>query len=131
MPKAPPTFRPHGLSRRDRERLYDQARGSAAERHYDGAWDRARRAHLKAHPLCVYCELDGFVTAATLVDHFWPHSGDRTVFWLRRYWTSSCVSCHSGMKQAAERAGPAALLALAVRLGLPAIDPRGVKSLEL
>jgi 5-methylcytosine-specific restriction protein A len=118
MPYMPPTFRPGGLSQTDRDRLYDRDRGTSAERLYDAGWDRAAKAHLRNEPLCRYCELNGLVEAATLVDHFWPHAGDRVLFWQRNFWVSSCVSCHSGMKQSVERAGRNALLALAARLGL-------------
>jgi hypothetical protein len=59
------------------------------------------------------------VTAATLVDHVYPHRGDRQLFWDRTWWASSCTPCHSGFKQRVEAAGQAALDALARRLGLP------------
>ena len=116
----PPTFRPHGVSAAERERQYDRERGSSHDRLYDARWARASNAHRHAHPLCVYCELDGRVVVATLVDHIWPHRGDRTLFWRREFWVSSCTQCHSGMKQAVERQGWAALLALAARLGIAA-----------
>jgi 5-methylcytosine-specific restriction protein A len=77
---------------------------------------------LSGHPLCRYCGLEGQVNAATLVDHFWPHRGDRGLFWDERFWVESCAPCHSGMKQSVERAGVPALLALSARIGLP---PRG------
>lgn len=102
----------------ERERTYDRERGSATQRLYDSAWDRAAKAHLSVEPLCRYCDLKGYVTAATLVDHFWPHNSDRVLFWRREFWISSCTPCHSGMKQATERAGLAAMTALASRLSL-------------
>lgn len=118
MPRKPPTFRPDGLSQAERDRAYDRQRGSASRRLYGAAWDKAAKAHLDASPLCRYCELRDQVVAASLVDHFWPHRGDRVLFWRRAFWVSSCASCHSGMKQAVERAGIAALTALAARLGI-------------
>lgn len=121
MPKMPPTFRPHGLSARDQQRLYDRDRGSASERLYDSRWSRASKLHLRCHPLCRYCELQGHVTAAALVDHFYPHRGDVMLFWRSEFWVSSCVSCHSGVKQSVERQGIIALRTLAARLGLPAL----------
>jgi len=120
MPKSPPTFRPRGQTAAESEREYDRARGSASERGYDAAWNRAAKAFLGVHPLCRYCDLEGYVTAATLVDHFWPHRGDRDLFWHRAFWVSSCEACHSGMKQRVERAGPSALRELAARLGIGA-----------
>jgi 5-methylcytosine-specific restriction protein A len=118
----PPTFRPDGLSQADRDRQYDRDRGSASCRLYGATWDKAAKAFLRRFPLCRYCELGDQVTAATLVDHFWPHRGDRDLFWRRDFWVSSCAACHSGMKQRVERAGRAALAALAARLGLGAPD---------
>lgn len=120
MPSMPPTFRPAGnLSRRDANRMSDKRRGSARERGYDGAWDKASAGHRRSHPLCRYCELVDEVKAADLTDHLYPHRGDRVLFWNRTYWVSACDDCHNGFKQRIERKGRAALDALAVRLGLP------------
>ena len=121
----PAAFRPAGRSRADVAQEYEQARGSASQRLYGRAWRKASRAHLHASPLCRYCELDGRVTAASLVDHLYPHRGKRWLFWLRPYWVSSCAPCHSGFKQAVERKGKAALDALARRLGLPPLRGDG------
>jgi len=123
MPTMPPTFRPRGLSSAEAERQYDRERGSSTERLYDARWAREAEGHRHAHPLCVYCDLENRVTVATLVDHFWPHRGNRDLFWRREFWCSSCTACHSGMKQSVERQGTAALEALAARLGLPPLVP--------
>lgn len=40
---------------------------------YGSKWDKARLVFLKAHPLCVMCQEQGRVTAATVVDHVTPH----------------------------------------------------------
>jgi 5-methylcytosine-specific restriction protein A len=120
LPRAPQTFHPSGLSRHERERKYERERSSTSVRRlYNASWARASAGWLKINPLCRYCDLDGEVNAATLVDHFWPHRGDRELFWDSRFWIESCDGCHSGMKQATERAGEGALLALSARLGLP------------
>lgn len=119
MPTMPTTFRPGGRSRVQARREYDRARGSSTDRLYDAAWARAAMAHRRAHRLCAYCELEGRVTAGALVDHFWPHRGDRDLFWRREFWVTSCAACHNGMKQAVEREGFAALVALARRMGIP------------
>ena len=119
----PPTFRADGSTRQERNRRYDRTRDAGdARKLYDGQWRKASKAHLSAHPLCSYCDLDGRVAAATLVDHFWPHRGDVALFWRREFWVSSCDDCHSGMKQGVERAGNMALRVLSARLG---IDPLG------
>lgn len=114
MAKAPQTFRCRPVrSKAERDREADQRRGSSRERGYTGAWERASKARLARHPLCEYCALDGCVTPATLTDHLYPHQGDRDLFWRSEWWVSSCDSCHSGMKQAAERQGKSALDTLA------------------
>ena len=123
MPMRPATFRPRGVApKAERVREYEQRRGSAAARGYDADWRRAARAHLTASPLCRYCEVGAWgaprVTAATLVDHFYQHMGDMTLFWASDWWVSSCKPCHDGPKQAVERIGGSALDLLALRLGL-------------
>ena len=40
---------------------------------YGSKWDRGRQAFLRAHPLCVMCQEQGKVAAATVVDHIIPH----------------------------------------------------------
>lgn len=130
MPSKPKSFHPRGLTTRaEQNRVADAYRGTAQQRGYDADWRRARTQHLREFPLCAYCELDGRVTAATVVDHLYPHGGDRVLFWLRHWWVSTCAPCHSGFKQSIERAGRAAIDALALRLGLPAMGEGGVKSL--
>lgn len=114
----PPTFRPHGRSKPAAAKAFEAERGSAAERGYGRAWQAASQAFLCINPLCRYCDLKDFVTAATLVDHFWPHKGDRALFWRREFWVASCAPCHSGMKQAVEREGRAALIKLARQMGI-------------
>ncbi|RZJ19112.1 MAG: HNH endonuclease [Brevundimonas sp.] len=124
MPSLPPTFRPaNAVTRRDTNRASDARRGSARERGYTSAWDRASRGHLRSSPLCRYCELIDEVTAATLTDHLYPHRGDQALFWNRTYWISCCKPCHDGFKQRLERQGRMALDNLAVRLGLPPLPP--------
>jgi 5-methylcytosine-specific restriction protein A len=97
----------------------DERRGTAAERGYDSKWAKARAFYLRKHPLCVYCQRDKRVVAATVVDHITPHrlkeaidSGDeqriaraRTLFWdSASNWQPLCKPHHDGLKQAEERA---------------------------
>lgn len=123
MPHMPGTFRPRGArSPGERERDNDARRGSARERGYTSAWDKASKAYLDAHPLCVYCELQGAPdTPSTCVDHLYPHGRDWKLFWLKALWVASCGPCHSGFKQSIERQGRAALDTLARRLGRPTL----------
>jgi len=52
-----PTPRPH-QGRYERSPEYNTSR-----------WQKTRKAHLQANPLCVMCSEEGRVTAATVVDH--------------------------------------------------------------
>nr|WP_281492405.1 HNH endonuclease [Wohlfahrtiimonas chitiniclastica] len=55
--------------------------------------------------MCVYCERNGIITAANVVDHIEPHRGDQALFWDRNNWQSLCSSCHSSIKQKEENKG--------------------------
>lgn len=61
-----------GPLRRRRDVEMDERRGTAAQRGYGGRWQRLRQMYLRSHPLCVACEREGRVTAATDVDHIVP-----------------------------------------------------------
>lgn len=63
------------------KRQADRRRGSSTQRGYGYRWQKYRRRYLAEHPLCVECEVDGRVTAATVVDHIKPHRGDQQLFW--------------------------------------------------
>lgn len=91
----------------ERKRI-DAERGSAHERGYTSAWQRARAAYLKAHPLCVVCKEQGRVEAAEVVDHIVPprlkdalDSGDamrieraKKLFWDSNNWQALSKRCH-------------------------------------
>jgi len=121
MPEMPPTHRRSGGTTASVERIYDRERGSATGRGYNRQWSNAARVYRAEHPLCEYCELDGRVVTASLVDHLYPHRGDRRIFWLSKLWVASCTECHSVWKQQLERRGTAALDILARRLGRPTL----------
>jgi 5-methylcytosine-specific restriction endonuclease McrA len=107
------------------QREADRRRGSARERGYTPAWDRAARTFLRANPFCAYCEMGAFgpacTTAAELVDHLYPHKGDQVLFWIAGLWVASCTACHSGPKQVAELKGADVLDRLALLLGRPTL----------
>ncbi|WP_288659528.1 MULTISPECIES: HNH endonuclease [Pseudomonas] len=75
---------------------------SSTQRGYGYKWQQARLQHLREHPLCVYCERLGRVTAASVVDHKTPHRGDMTLFWDRANWQSLCKPCHDSVKKQEE-----------------------------
>jgi 5-methylcytosine-specific restriction enzyme A len=71
------------------------SRKTAAERGYDRRWRKARAAYLASHPICVHCEREGRVTAATVVDHVERHEGQQDrLFWDVRNWQPLCKPCH-------------------------------------
>lgn len=76
---------------------------SAAQRGYGYKWQKAREGFLRSHPLCVMCQAEDRVTAATVVDHKIPHRGDQALFWDRGNWQSLCATHHSRDKQREER----------------------------
>ena len=79
---------------------------TTAERGYGGKWQRERLRYLTTNPLCRYCEAEGRVVEATVVDHIIPHRGDQKLFWDRSNWAPLCAHCHSSTKQR-EEAGQA------------------------
>lgn len=104
MATRPQTFRPWGSrSKAESHRECDERRGSARSRGYDGRWDKARRAFLSEHPLCVMCQREGRVEPATVVDHIVPHRGDPRLFWDEANWQPLCKRHHDRDKQSQER----------------------------
>ena len=67
---------------------------AASKRGYSSAWQKASKAYLREHPLCVECLKCGIYTQATVVDHVKPHRGDKVLFWNRNNWQSLCKPCH-------------------------------------
>lgn len=61
-----------GALRRWADADHEMRRGSSRERGYDTIWEKLRRAHLAAEPLCRMCAQMGRVTPAVLVDHIVP-----------------------------------------------------------
>lgn len=82
----------------------EQRRGSAASRGYGSRWQKYRLRYLKEHPLCVRCQAEGRVVAATVVDHVIPHRGDQVLFWSKNNWQALCKTCHD-RKTATEDGG--------------------------
>lgn len=98
---------PHRRSsdRLAQNRIYDGRRGSARERGYTAAWDKAARLFKKQHPLCCMCEKEGRTTPTFAVDHIKPHRGDMTLFWDPNNWQPLCRDHHNRAKQSEERLG--------------------------
>lgn len=125
MPTMPPLHRPKTQRTKvERQREHDLRRGSARDRGYDAAWDRASAAFRREFPFCQYGEVGAFgeahVAAADLVDHLYPQQQFPGVFWRRDLWVSCCAECHNGPKRALElKRDVAALHRLADQLGRP------------
>lgn len=67
-------------------------------------WRTLRANFLRRHPLCVFCEREGRLELATVVDHIEPHKGDRLKFW-RGPFQALCKTCHDSTKQSEEKSG--------------------------
>lgn len=78
---------------------------TSSQRGYGYKWQKARERYLREHPLCVYCQREGRVTVATVVDHIEPHRGDDVLFWNESNWQGLCASHHSKDKQREEAKG--------------------------
>lgn len=78
--------------------------GSTA-RGYNYRWQQERIRFLREHPLCCYCQRDGRVEPATVVDHIIPHKGNNTLFWDSDNWQPLCKRCHDSTKKAEESLG--------------------------
>jgi len=81
-------------------------RGEAERRFYnDRRWRRARLEFLAQHPLCRYCEADGRITPAAIVDHVVPIAKAPDLAWNPANWQPLCKTHHDSMKQGQERRG--------------------------
>ena len=96
MPNRP-TIARLGPSPQQTRRQYDHDRSQIEYRKWysTARWRKARQWFLAVNPLCKQCELEGYTTGATEVDHVVPHRGDVTLFWDSGNWSALCRSCHS------------------------------------
>lgn len=95
MPTAPPRFKAPGQkTERERKKALDKRRGTAAQRGYGHKWRKASKRFLQNHPLCRYCEQEGRITPATVVDHIKPHKGHSGLFWDTDNWQPLCKTHH-------------------------------------
>ncbi len=58
-------------------------------------WKRLRKLQLAKEPLCRLCKEQGYIVAATVVDHIEPHKGDYELFYDPDNLDSMCVTCHN------------------------------------
>lgn len=76
---------------------------TTTSRGYGYRWQQLRALFLRANPVCVYCEREGRLKIATVVDHITPHRGDDRLFWDQANWQSLCKHCHDSIKAKEER----------------------------
>lgn len=69
------------------------------------AWQQARKAQLSTHPLCIYCQQEGKIVPATVVNHRKPHKGDWDLFISAQNHESTCAHHHNSLVQSYERTG--------------------------
>lgn len=67
------------------------------------AWYRLRHAQITKQPLCEYCEAQGYLTPATVVDHIIAHKGDEILFHDPENLRSLCKKHHDATKQKEEK----------------------------
>lgn len=75
-------------------RVDNARRGTAAQRGYDGRWQRVREMYLRQHPLCEVCEAEGRVTPATMVHHKQPIKAGGRALDIENL-MAVCVMCHN------------------------------------
>jgi len=103
MPMRPQTFRSHSQpSQAVISAEYDARRGSARERGYSAAWDKASAAFRRSHPLCLGCEAAGRLEVSAVTDHVEPHKGNQVKFWNADMWQACCAWHHDVVKQKLE-----------------------------
>ena len=61
-------------------------------------WRALRERFLMRHPLCKFCEQEGFIEVATVVDHIKPHKGDLDLFWSEDNLQPLCKPHHDSTK---------------------------------
>ena len=83
-----------------------KTRGNANERGYTYRWQKASKAYLMKHPLCMLGLTHGVdpmrPVAATVVDHIEPHRGNDELFWDVSNWQACCKRCHDAKTTAGE-----------------------------
>jgi len=89
------------LHKKEARREQDKARGTSTERGYNNRWRKVRKQYLSKHPLCVECQKEDRIVAATVVDHIIPAKDSPELFWDEGNWQSLC-KYHHDVKTAKE-----------------------------
>ena len=68
-------------------------------------WRKLRERFLTRQPLCVYCQAEGKIEPANVVDHKVPHKGDLDLFWSEDNLQPLCKLHHDSTKASEEATG--------------------------
>jgi 5-methylcytosine-specific restriction protein A len=90
----------------EHRRKYEQHRGSARARGYDGTWDRLRPVVLAEEPICGECQAEGFIVPSTEVDHIIPIAQRPELRLVRSNLQGLCKAHHSRKTVAELRGWP-------------------------
>lgn len=85
------------LHKKQNERAYDTARGTAAERGYDPLWAKVRDIYKANHPLCEACLIKQKVVPAEIVHHIKPVLGYPELRLDLSNLMSVCTACHNSI----------------------------------
>ena len=72
---------------------------------YGHRWRKIRAQFLAENPLCVMCQEQGHITAATELDHIIRHKGDPVLFYDVSNLQGLCADHHRRTKARMERSG--------------------------
>ncbi|MGE3624052.1 MAG: HNH endonuclease [Bdellovibrionales bacterium] len=104
MSNRPPTFKPNmGLQAVPKMAYSPPEDTTPKHRIYNQQWRDLRADHLRKNPLCVFCQKEGKVVVARIVDHIIPHKGNRTLLFDPTNLQSLCKHHHDADKQLIER----------------------------
>jgi len=100
MPMKAPTHRDPNVTRglAATRRAHDHARGTAAQRGYDGKWRVYSKSFLQRHPWCQCdrCKVSSTPLPAQHVDHIIAVNGPRDpLFWRESNHRAMAHACHS------------------------------------
>lgn len=93
MPRKPGEIK-SAMKKRAVNKIYNSARPKRHGFYQTSLWRKLRGRFIRQHPLCAECERQGFVRAASIVDHIVPieEGGGMAA---EENLQSLCVSCHN------------------------------------
>lgn len=83
------------LHKKQNEKVYDTARGTAAERGYDATWAKVRAIYLSQHPLCEECLKVNKIVPSKIPHHIKPIHKYPDLRLDMNNLKALCVACHN------------------------------------